>query len=45
MSVCEDMAKLVCNASRHTSDDLAFKNEIYGSCLCIECNLGIEENV
>ena len=45
MACCEDMAKLVCNASRLKSDDCLFKNSTYGRRMCVQCNLGIEENV
>ena len=45
MSYCEDMAKLVCNASKLKADDISLKNSTHGSRMCIECNLGIEENI
>ena len=45
MSSCEDMAKLVCNASMLKSDDLTLAKGTYGARMCIECDLGVEENV
>ena len=39
------MAKLACNASRLKSDDVTLKRSTHGARMCIECELGIEENV
>ena len=45
MALCEDMAKLVCNASKLKSDDFMLEKATFGTRMCIECDLGIEENV
>ena len=45
MNKCEDMARLVCNTSNLKCDDILLKNEPYGSRMCINCDLGIEENI
>ena len=45
MACCEDMAKLVCNASRLKANDYSLKNSTHGRRMCIVCDLGIEENV
>ena len=45
MYKCEDMARLVCNTSNLKCDNILLKNEPFGSRMCINCELGIEENI
>ena len=45
MSICEDMAKLVCNASMLKSDDVMLSKGTHGARMCIECDLGVVEDV
>ena len=45
MYQCEDMAKLVCNASKLKADDVNFRHSTYYMRTCIECNMSVIENV
>ena len=45
ISMCENMARLVCDASRLKATDYRLKGKSHSNKICVKCDLGIIENI
>ena len=43
--MCETMTRLICQASRLRADEPGLKSTSVGARMCLNCNLGIVENL